>query len=252
MFTNFERKILIILIPTWIIFLTIGTIIWCFYFRLESDNRLQITDNNGDQWLITSDQKKTKEELKPAPIISKYIEITEGCEITKNENCVKAFEEPNASSTVMYELRKGTVLKISKEIKSKNDKDIWYEIIFDEFLRYPERVNNPWYINASGTKTHLIEEPISIEQATSSKKIIIKRSEQKLYAYDENNELFMEQDISTGLANTPTPRGNFKVFRKTPSRYMQGPIPGISAQYFDLPGVPWDLYFTEQGAVIQA
>ena len=31
---------------------------------------------------------------------------------------------------------------------------------------------------------------------------------------------------------------------------MQGPLPGISDQYYDLPGVPWNLYFTEQGAVI--
>ena len=31
---------------------------------------------------------------------------------------------------------------------------------------------------------------------------------------------------------------------------MQGPIPGLSDQYYDLPGVPWNLYFTEYGAVI--
>ena len=31
---------------------------------------------------------------------------------------------------------------------------------------------------------------------------------------------------------------------------MQGPIPGITNQYYDLPGVPWDLYFTHQGAAI--
>ena len=31
---------------------------------------------------------------------------------------------------------------------------------------------------------------------------------------------------------------------------MQGPLPGVSDQYYDLPGVPWDLYFTKDGAVI--
>lgn len=31
---------------------------------------------------------------------------------------------------------------------------------------------------------------------------------------------------------------------------MQGPIPGVSDQYYDLPGVPWNLYFTVDGAVI--
>jgi lipoprotein-anchoring transpeptidase ErfK/SrfK len=60
----------------------------------------------------------------------------------------------------------------------------------------------------------------------------------------------MQQHISTGLEFTPTPRGTFTVYRKTPSRYMQGPLPGVSDQYYDLPGVPWNLYFTQQGAVI--
>ena len=31
---------------------------------------------------------------------------------------------------------------------------------------------------------------------------------------------------------------------------MQGPIVGVSDQYYDLPGVPWDLYFTKGGDVI--
>ena len=60
----------------------------------------------------------------------------------------------------------------------------------------------------------------------------------------------MQEAISTGLDDTPTPRGDFKVFKKTPSRYMQGPIKGVSDQVYDLPGVPWNLYFTEGGAVI--
>jgi lipoprotein-anchoring transpeptidase ErfK/SrfK len=41
------------------------------------------------------------------------------------------------------------------------------------------------------------------------------------------------------------------VYKKTPSRYMQGPLPSIPGyQYYDLPGVPWNLYFTPEGAVI--
>ena len=70
-----------------------------------------------------------------------------------------------------------------------------------------------------------------------------------LYAYDRDG-LFMQTPISTGLELTPTPRGLFTIFKKTPSRYMQGPIPGIADQYYDLPGVPWNLYFTYQGAAI--
>lgn len=31
---------------------------------------------------------------------------------------------------------------------------------------------------------------------------------------------------------------------------MQGPLPGISDQYYDLPGVPWNMYFTQEGGAI--
>ena len=61
----------------------------------------------------------------------------------------------------------------------------------------------------------------------------------------------MELPISTGLELTPTETGTFTVFKKTPSRYMQGPLPGfVDRQAYDLPGVPWNLYFTQGGAVI--
>jgi lipoprotein-anchoring transpeptidase ErfK/SrfK len=66
----------------------------------------------------------------------------------------------------------------------------------------------------------------------------------------DGDKLFMSASVSTGNKTTPTPKGTFSIFRKTPSRYMQGPLPGISKQYFDLPGVPWTMYFTEQGAAI--
>ena len=60
----------------------------------------------------------------------------------------------------------------------------------------------------------------------------------------------MKAKVSTGIKGTPTPRGTFTIFKKQPSRYMQGPLPYISKHYFDLPGVPWDMYFTEEGAAI--
>jgi lipoprotein-anchoring transpeptidase ErfK/SrfK len=31
---------------------------------------------------------------------------------------------------------------------------------------------------------------------------------------------------------------------------MQGPIPDVSVKVYDLPGVPWNLYFTSEGDVI--
>jgi lipoprotein-anchoring transpeptidase ErfK/SrfK len=109
-----------------------------------------------------------------------------------------------------------------------------------------------WYVSAD--VVGLVKDAGSMEypgkSATGTKKIIVDRSEQQLYAYD-NQVLFMQATTSTGLELTPTPRGNFFIFRKTPTRYMQGPLPYLKdQQYYDLPGVPWTLYFTEGGAAI--
>jgi lipoprotein-anchoring transpeptidase ErfK/SrfK len=60
----------------------------------------------------------------------------------------------------------------------------------------------------------------------------------------------MVADVSTGLDGIPTPVGAYEIFRKTPSRYMQGPIPGQTSDEYDLPGVPWTMYFTDDGAAI--
>jgi len=119
-------------------------------------------------------------------------------------------------------------------------------------VRYPERVTGDWYVSADYVQlfTDKGDEILATHaDGKNAKLIIVDLSEQMLYAYDDDT-LFMQEPISTGLEFTPTPRGTFTVFKKTPSRYMQGPIPDVSDQYFDLPGVPWDLYFTNEGAVI--
>ena len=60
-----------------------------------------------------------------------------------------------------------------------------------------------------GVKTSW-EDPV----VTTNKEIVIDISEQKLYAYD-SGQLIMDISISTGLELTPTPRGQYTVFKKT-------------------------------------
>jgi len=149
---------------------------------------------------------------------------------------------------VVSRLRNGQVLEVSRLFKAADR--WWYQIVFSGWLRYPERLEGEWYIAADyveQVEREALEKPGEDEDA--EKRIIVNLSEQKLIAF-EGEQVFMETDISTGLAGTLTPRGAFLVFYRTPSRYMQGPIPGISDDEYDLPGVPWNLYFTEQGAVI--
>lgn len=185
-------------------------------------------------------------------ILFEYVEVTGGCDIHFEGECLLVRSGPGTNYPVISRLRNGIVLKVDGKVE--NEGITWYKVVFDEWLRYPERLKGDWYIAANYVEILYDEGDRTIwtdEYSTSSeKKIIVDRSEQKLYAY-EGEDLFMETYISTGLELTPTPQGTFTVFKKTPSRYMQGPLPGLAdQQYYDLPGVPWNLYFTHGGAVI--
>lgn len=183
-------------------------------------------------------------------VLFEYVEVINGCGIHYQGECLNVRSGPGIEYPVLAQLRNNIVLKVGGQVE--RDGQHWYKIVFDEFLRYPDRVKGDWYVASDFVRILLDEgDKTSWEDgnASTTKKILVDRGEQKLYAY-ENGSLFMETDISTGLELTPTPRGTFSVFKKTPSRYMQGPIPGVADQYYDMPGVPWNLYFTHGGAVI--
>lgn len=180
-----------------------------------------------------------------------YIEVAQGCGPHFEGTCVNMRGGPGEEYPVVLRLRTGVVLKV-KEVITQNGQE-WYKISFDGSIHFPERVTGDWYV----ARTEYVKlfsdegdkELPTEEVGTSTKSIIVNLSEQMLYAYD-GDDLFMKVPISAGLEETPTPRGKFFIYKKTPSRYMQGPIQGVSDQYFDLPGVPWNLYFTNGGAVI--
>lgn len=178
-----------------------------------------------------------------------YIEVADGCDYAYRGDCVHMRAAPNTDASIVANLRKGVVLKVS-DLVSANGR-YWYKIAIDKNLHHPERVTSDWYVAADVVAAFynpgFLTKPPS--DATTTKTIVVNRKEEMLYAYDDD-VLFMSEHVSTGLELTPTPNGEFTIFQKTPSRYMQGPLPGVSDQEYDLPGVPWNLYFTHDGAVI--
>lgn len=188
---------------------------------------------------------------KDKPVPYDFLEVTGGCSHDYAGNCVLAHSGLQEDSQMVARLRIGMVLKVAESIQK--DGVTWYKIAFDDWVRYPERIGTDWYVSATSSiaiSHEAGEEALAPgETVVSTKRIIVDRGDETLSAY-EGDSLFMKTSISAGLALTPTPRGIFTVYRKTPSRYMQGPLPGISDQYYDLPGVPWNLYFTLQGGVI--
>lgn len=243
-------------------------------FLLYSDvthNQSKLTPNNPNDHrpLSTSTSVATAveaggtEEMKPDTIskitvipdnnktLAIFIQVTDGCQAYFQGECLRVRSGPGTSFPAVYKLRNGVVLKTSES--KIVDGITWYKITFDEWLRYPDRLGGSWWIAGDYVKVIRDIGTITTENSpvnsSTTKEIIVDRSDQKLYAY-ENGQIFMTATTSTGLKSTPTPRGIFHIYKKTPSRYMQGPLPGVSDQYYDLPGVPWNLYFSEEGAVI--
>lgn len=227
------------------LFLGIGTLAQIFPYN---DKNLFGQSSAVSQSFYSDSTSTIKE---PVPPVSEYIEVVRGCELHFTSDCTVAYTQPDAHAPSAAKLRIGTVLEVTEVIPSAEH--LWYKIEFKEWVRYPERTQTPWYVQAEDVRAfeNIGTQELSPEAtiATSTKRIVIDRSDQTLYAY-ENDELFMEEPISTGLEYTPTPRGTFFIYKKTPSRYMQGPLPNITTQYYDLPGVPWNLYFSKEGAVI--
>lgn len=178
-----------------------------------------------------------------------YLEVTDGCNPYYVGTCVNMRSGTSSTSPVVERLRTGVVLKVESTVTV--DGHDWYKIKMDKNIRFPERVTSDWYVYADAVElfNDVGDKNLTKGSATTTKNIHVNLTEEMLYAYD-GNELFMKVPVSTGLEYTPTPPGTFTVFRKTPSRYMQGPLPGVSTQVYDLPGVPWNLYFTNEGAVI--
>jgi LysM repeat protein len=75
----------------------------------------------------------------------------------------------------------------------------------------------------------------------SGRAFVISVSTQRIYAY-ENGALVRSQLVSTGLPETPTVLGDYKVYVKYTADDMQG------ADYF-LPAVPWTMYFYQGYAI---
>lgn len=100
--------------------------------------------------------------------------------------------------------------------------------------------------------------PLSPDVPADEKRIEVSISEQKLMAY-EGERLAFSTKVSTGIHSsaptengipTDTPRGEFHVQSKSPSKHM-GSLKGSSGapEGYSLPGVPWTCFFVPETGV---
>lgn len=137
-----------------------------------------------------------------------------------------------------HTLKQGMVLKINKEVIFDGQRAPWYRVTADIWNRYGSR---NWFISANHwyVKKLAFQGEITAFPDTREKWIEITLSNQRLKAWEKNekgeNRLAFETSISSGVHNA-TKKGTFRIYTSRIHSYMKG-------WDYDLPGVPFCLYF---------
>jgi lipoprotein-anchoring transpeptidase ErfK/SrfK len=125
-----------------------------------------------------------------------------------------------------------------------------------------DQEGNPWYgvrddkweymFYVPATHLRLIPanelQAISGDVPTDMKRIEVHIPEQVMIAYEYDHPVFMARVASGAVFSTgdySTPAGRHQIFHKRASRHMARG--NLAANGYDLPGVPWNSYITEDG-----
>ncbi len=124
----------------------------------------------------------------------------------------------------------------------------WYKVLDD----FPPRDHGFQWVSASDLRRIPRAEIAPIHPFAGEKHLVIDLAAQMLTCYEGEREVFATQ-AATGTGGR-TPRGEFCVLLKQASRHMSnrpypdGPEP--TGDIFDLPGVPWVVFFDLIGNAI--
>jgi len=149
----------------------------------------------------------------------------------------------------LYRLYYGTVQWVVG-VDDGPDGQPWYRVL--------DELNDITY-NARATHLRLIPDeeiaPISPDVPLQNKRIEVSISTQSVSCY-EYDKLVFKTTISSGLLNgdpgsngipTATPRGDFRIEVKMPSKHMGNGSLAADIGAYELPGVPWVSFFTDKG-----
>lgn len=145
---------------------------------------------------------------------------------------------PNPGPRLYY----GTTHWVTAVVVDKLDGSAWYKA-YDAATR----VN--YYIRPQWLRLFSLEEiaPLSPQVPENEKHIEIYLDRQLLLAYEWDRLVYVAR-VATGRKNYESPAGWFHSFHKRPTYHMFGGADEFSI--FDLPGVPWDTYITENGVAL--
>lgn len=161
----------------------------------------------------------------------------------------RSYREPDQTSAPLYRLYYQSVAWVEAIVPGVNGK-LWYRLL-DDMLK----VN--YYVRAEHLRRIEPEElaPISPELPQGAKSIHVSIARQEMLAF-ENDRLVLRTRISSGVPDsrprengipTATPTGRFYITKKTPLRHMGNGRLTDNLDAYELPGVPWVLFFHETG-----
>jgi LysM repeat protein len=173
-------------------------------------------------------------------------QVGSGMDLTIPVNfAIKAEEETDPEKSSTYVVQRGDTLfriasqfGVSMDFLAAANEIVWYDrILVGQELVIPGVDYTPPTKEEllANTKTPLPEDIVPEPTILEGKQIVVVLSQQRTYAF-EDGVLLRHFVVSTGLPATPTVTGDYAVYAKYDAQRMTGPG-------YDLPGVPWVLYF---------
>ena len=151
--------------------------------------------------------------------------------------------EPDSNAEVVYRLYYETVHWVTASAIHPVDGSIWYYLLDDKFEQY-------YYVPAKHVRLISDEElaPFSPNVPDEDKRVEVRLNDQLLLAYEGTRAVFATRVATGGRLRSgtyTTPEGEYITYHKRPTRHMAAG--DLAASGFDLPGVPWVIYFKENG-----
>jgi hypothetical protein len=165
----------------------------------------------------------------------------------------EAYTVPNTAAARKYRFYGGCVFHVIDTAVDESGQG-WYKVVDD----YPPRQNtNHQWVLARDIRRIPRSEITPIHPFVGNKRIEVNLDTQSLACF-EGNTLVFQTLVASGLAGQhATPRGRHCVLLKQASRHMSnvpypdmdGPPPNPN-DIFDLPGIPWNIFFDLEGRAI--
>lgn len=168
-----------------------------------------------------------------------------------------AHSQPDETSPLNYTYNYGTVYHATEAQVDATGR-VWYNTA-DEYTSKTDNIS-PTHHWVPAVLTRKLEEQDwkAINPHTPDKRIEVNLAQQRLTCY-EGDKSVLTSRIASGAAfkvgeetlDFTTPHGEFSAILKMPSRHMRAPeAEHNTSAWFDLPGVPWNTFFTYEGIAI--